>query len=240
MTKIVWLTDIHLNFVEEKPRQAFLSDVRNAKPDVVLIGGDIGEAHSVTGYLKLLDDCWGLPIYFVLGNHDFYFGAIRSVRETVTRLCQHRANLHFLTSAKSPVQLAGHVGLIGHDGWADGRSGNYEQSSILLNDYRLIEELSECSKQTRRQRLESLGDEAADHTRSLLTMALEQHSSVYLLTHVPPVREACWYEDRVSDDNWAPHFTCVAMGQAMLEVMTSEDAEEGTRAFLEKRKPVWK
>ncbi|MDJ0655818.1 MAG: enoyl-CoA hydratase [Xanthomonadales bacterium] len=28
--------------------------------------------------------------------------------------------------------------------------------------------------------------------------------------------------------------------QAMLEVMTSDDAEEGTRAFLEKRKPVWK
>ena len=40
-----------------------------------------------------------------------------------------------------------------------------------------------------------------------------------LLTHVPPVREACWHEGQLSDDQWAPHFTCLAVGEAILDVM---------------------
>jgi hypothetical protein len=40
-----------------------------------------------------------------------------------------------------------------------------------------------------------------------------------LATHVPPLREACWHEGRLSDDEWAPHFTCKAMGDAILEIM---------------------
>jgi 3',5'-cyclic-AMP phosphodiesterase len=41
-----------------------------------------------------------------------------------------------------------------------------------------------------------------------------------LLTHVPPLRNACWHEGRVSNDEWAPHFTCQAMGEAILEIMS--------------------
>src|SRR5438093_2989908 len=39
--------------------------------------------------------------------------------------------------------LAPGVGLIGHDGWADAREGDYERSTVMMNDYRLIEERSE-------------------------------------------------------------------------------------------------
>ena len=40
-----------------------------------------------------------------------------------------------------------------------------------------------------------------------------------MVTHVPPCREACGYDGLSSDDQWAPHFTCQAMGQMLLEVM---------------------
>jgi hypothetical protein len=40
-----------------------------------------------------------------------------------------------------------------------------------------------------------------------------------VLTHVPPFREACWYEGRISDDNWLPYFTCKAMGDVLTRVM---------------------
>ena len=46
-----------------------------------------------------------------------------------------------------------------------------------------------------------------------------QRSKINLLTHVPPFRQACWHEGRISDDQWAPHFTCHAVGQAILEFM---------------------
>ena len=43
-----------------------------------------------------------------------------------------------------------------------------------------------------------------------------------LLTHVPPLREACWHAGQISDDEWAPHFTCVATGEAILEIMATQ------------------
>jgi 3',5'-cyclic-AMP phosphodiesterase len=38
---------------------------------------------------------------------------------------------------------------------------------------------------------------------------------VIVLTHVPPYREAAWHEGRHSDDDWAPWFTCRAVGEAI-------------------------
>jgi hypothetical protein len=40
-----------------------------------------------------------------------------------------------------------------------------------------------------------------------------------LLTHVPPLREACWHQGHLSDDEWSPHFTCLAVGNAILQIM---------------------
>ncbi|MFM7113065.1 MAG: Eco57I restriction-modification methylase domain-containing protein, partial [Planctomycetota bacterium] len=39
-------------------------------------------------------------------------------------------------------------------------------------------------------------------------------------THVPPFREACWHEGELSDDQWAPHFTSVVMGDALRAVIS--------------------
>ncbi len=89
-----------------------------------------------------------------------------------------------------------------------------------MHDFQLIAELSNFSKADRRQVLEKLGDEAAAHFRRTLPAALERFPHVVLLTHVPPVREACLYEGKISDDDWAPHFTCKAVGDAILEIMS--------------------
>ncbi len=51
---------------------------------------------------------------------------------------------------------------------------------------------------------------------------------VYVLTHVPPMREACWYNGRISDDEWAPHFTCRAVGDVLLEVVREHPKRQVT------------
>lgn len=218
MNRVVWLTDIHLNFLLADPARAFLAEVAASHPDAVLISGDIAEAHNVTDYLGQIDEAIAAPVYFVLGNHDYYFGSIRDVRRRVTEFCAEHEKLHYLT-AEDVVGLTPHVGLVGHDGWADGRLGNYLRSLVVMHDYKLIEELSGLDKLERWEVLKSLGDEAAAHVRRVLPMALARYRHVVLLTHVPPFREACWHEGRLSDDDWAPHFTCLATGQAMLEIM---------------------
>lgn len=218
MKRVVWLTDIHLNFLSAERIDRFLGEVRAERPAAVLISGDIAEAHDLVDYLKSIDDALRVPVYFVLGNHDYYFGAIAAVRARVNELCEERPFLKYLTTADA-VALTDDVGLIGHDGWADGRLGDYERSMVSMYDYKLIEDLAGRSKAARWEVLKRLGDEAAAHIVRVLPAALERYAHVVLLTHVPPVHEACWHEGHLSDDQWAPHFTCKAVGDVLLRVM---------------------
>lgn len=217
MHRILWLTDLHLNFLRYDEVERFLDLLAAEKPSAVLIGGDIAEAHDVGRYLERLDDRLHVPIYFVLGNHDFYFGSLRRVRQRMAELCRERPNLVYLTTSPA-VELAPGVALVGHDGWADGRLGSYETSMVMMNDYRLIEELAGMTKLERWPLLKKLADEAAAHIRETLPAALATHRQAFVLTHVPPFREACWHEGQISDNQWLPHFTCRALGDALLEI----------------------
>jgi Icc protein len=219
MTRIAWLTDLHLNFVDHTKLVALCDDVRSREVDAVLIGGDIAEARDVIWHLRELDEQLDLPIYFVLGNHDFYFGSIDGVRREMAAFAAAMHQLSYLSITEQPIELAPGVGLVGHDGWADGQLGDYERSMVMMNDYRLIDELSDLGKEERWAVLKQLGDDAAAHIRRVLPAALDAYSHVVLLTHVPPTRESCWYEGHTSDDEWAPHFTCKAVGDAILEIM---------------------
>jgi predicted MPP superfamily phosphohydrolase len=227
MLRVAWLTDIHLNFLSEEAIETFLDQVRAARPDAVLLGGDIGEADDVVDYLFRLDSSLDAPIYFVLGNHDFYRGSIHDVRRAASDLCQSRPKLHYLTTS-GVFRLAPDVALVGHDGWADARVGDYERSLVMMNDYKLIRELAPYNKQSRQQALMDLGDEAAAHIRTVLPAALADDRRAILLTHVPPLREACWYAGEISDDQWSPHFTCQAMGEAIVEIMRDRPDRELT------------
>ena len=73
--RLVWVTDPHLDFVRPDTAADFCAAVAAEQPDAVLVGGDIGEAPNVEYFLRLLEGAWECPIYFVLGNHDFYRGS---------------------------------------------------------------------------------------------------------------------------------------------------------------------
>ncbi len=55
----------------------------------------------------------------------------------------------------------------------------------------------------------------------MLPDALARFRHVIVLTHVPPFRESCWHEGKVSDDNWLPFFACKAVGDALREAMAA-------------------
>jgi Icc-related predicted phosphoesterase len=134
------------------------------------------------------------------------------------------------------IRLTNDTSLVGHGGWGDGRAGNFLESRVRLNDFRFIDDLRAWRDNSDRtpdaglrefvpyeqqllDKLHSLGDEAAAHFRTVLPQALEQSRHVVVLTHVPPFREACWHAGHVSNDQWAPHFTCVAVGVVLREFM---------------------
>lgn len=225
--RVVWLTDIHLNFIGHDRIEAFCRELSSAKPDAILIGGDIGEAAYVSGYLQRLVASLSVPIYFVLGNHDYYGGSIAAVREEVTAIVGLSKRLCWLPLA-GVVELAAETGLVGHDGWADARFGDYANSQVMLNDYLMIAELHGFDRSQRQARLNALGDAAAEHFRKVLPQALSRFSHLVLLTHVPPFREACWHEGAISNDDYLPHFSCKAVGDVLVEMMQSHPERKMT------------
>lgn len=218
MSRAAWCTDIHLNFLDDGQRQAFIRDVQAANPDVLLISGDIGEAPSVAGYLEELHAALNCRICFVLGNHDFYKGSIAGVRGRIAALAERHPRLQYLT-AEGVVPLSPGTCVVGHDGWADARLGDFANSGIMLNDYLLISELSCLGKSELARTLNALGDEAAAHLRESLEDALAAYPSVMVITHVPPFAESCHFRQRPSDPQWLPHFSCAAVGEVLLQAM---------------------
>ena len=132
MARVVWLTDIHLNFVESELVEQLLDEVHAAAPDAVLIGGDIGESQNVEKYLARFAARLACPVYFVLGNHDFYHSSVPIVRDAIEQFCERHATLCYLTRQEQVIELTPRVGLIGHDGWADARLGDYLGSDLSL------------------------------------------------------------------------------------------------------------
>jgi Icc-related predicted phosphoesterase len=216
--RVGWLTDIHLNFVTPRERSRFYALICEAQLDAILLGGDIGEADSVIQRLAEIEDSLGIPIYFVLGNHDFYNGSIAGVREAVMRQAAASRWLRWLPTS-GVVPLTDKTALVGHDSWADGRLGDFFRSEVMLNDYVLIAELRGLTKPERYAKLNALGDEAAEFLGQRVSEALSQPRNVVVLTHVPPFRESSWHEGRISDDDYLPHFACRAVGERLAAIM---------------------
>ncbi|WP_224984221.1 metallophosphoesterase family protein [Geomonas agri] len=224
MLRLAWMTDPHLNFLDIDTRKEFCSSINNLKVDALLISGDIGEAVGIESYLRTLMENVEPPVYFVLGNHDYYRGSIADVRSRAARVCAESKRLIWLPQA-GLIQITPDACLIGHDGWADGRFGNFLGSKVMLNDYRLIEELKGLTSAERLEKLHYLGDEAAEHFMKLLPRAVQKYKQVIVLTHVPPFREACWHEGEISNDDYLPHFSCKAVGEVLRKAMVGVEAQ---------------
>jgi len=216
--KLAWATDIHLDFLDAGKIDAFTRQLEDSRADAFLIGGDIAKAGSVERHLRSMEPRLLRPVYFVLGNHDFYVGSISKVRAAMKDLTKRSKLLRWLPAA-GIVKLSARTALVGHDGWGDARIGNVDTTPVRMNDFVMIEELSSLKREVRRDRLRALGDEAAAYVRDLLPKAFALYPKVVFLTHVPPFRESCWHEGKISDDDWLPYFTCKAVGDALLEVM---------------------
>ena len=215
--RVVWVTDIHLNFLRPQERAAFYLSIEDAQPEVVFITGDIAEAPCLRELLLEMKRAIAMPIYFVLGNHDFYHGSIEVVRRDIQDWCQVQSGLYYLTGLQS-IELTPKTVLLGHDGWGDGRLGSYEQSPVRLSDQELIRDFQGLNREAVFDKLQALGDEAAQNLDETLSKALDSYQEVICLTHVPPFKEACWYQGKTGNADWLPYFSCKAVGDVLLEI----------------------
>lgn len=218
MKNAIWATDIHLDHLENAEIFEFMDSVNSADPDGLLLCGDIATASSIEPMLELMDEHVMCPVYFVLGNHDFYGGSIENIRKLVSKRCKTLKNTCYLTG-KNVVTFTKETALIGHDGWYDGRAGNYMASPIALKDYYLIEDFMPLHKAARAQKMLSLADDGNQVLVKRLQSAFHKANLVILVTHVPPFREASRFNNQVSNDDWAPHFVNQGLGEKLVATM---------------------
>lgn len=214
--QLVWITDPHLNHVSDSDRDAWFQQIASHGHDGVVISGDISEGDGVVLHLNTIADRLAVPIYFVLGNHDFYRRGIDQTRQDVIYATRQQRQLVYLTDCQ-PIDLGRDRYLVGEDGWGDAITGDYENSTVRLNDFRLINDFANADPSTWKQQLQDLGSESAARLKSKLISVPENARELLVITHVPPFRESCWHEGRTTDDHWAPFFVCGQVGSVLMQ-----------------------
>lgn len=128
----------------------------------------------------------------------------------------------FWLPASGMQVLAGNTILVGQDGWADGRLGDYQNSRVAINDSRMITDLFQAKILGKFQLLEKmqvLADADAMQLQNDLQLAVNRDpKKIIVLTHVPPFKESCMHMGKISDDNWLPYFSSKIIGDVLLEV----------------------
>ena len=218
---MAWLTDIHLNFINKNTRQNFYHKVINTQCDGILISGDIAEAPCLADILNEMADSIKKPIYFILGNHDYYGGQIKEVRDAVEVLTKTSDQLFWLP-ASGMQKLNDDTILLGQDGWADGRLGDYQNSRVMLNDSMMIADLFQeeiLGKYELLEKMQQLADADAMRLQHDLERAITKNpKKVIVLTHVPPFREACLHKGEVSGNDWLPYFSSKVIGDVLTTI----------------------
>ncbi len=226
--KLIWATDWHLDHAGPAARERLLAAIRAelpGMPGMLVISGDISTGRQLPEDLQWLVAELDCPVAFVLGNHDFYGSSFTRVDAAVALTCADHPRLQHL-DGDEVLPLTPTTALIGHRGWADGRAGAGAQSQVELNDYRLIAELTGCSRAERFRRLAALGDASANSLRVALDLAVPRYRRVFVLTHVPPFPEATWHEGQVSDAEYLPHFCNTAAGKVLRAVAKKHPRHE--------------
>lgn len=212
--KYLWLTDPHLDHLGH-PEAAirFGEYLRKEYPSVdgLLVTGDIAEAWTVRDLLCDLRKYFDAPVYFVLGNHDYYGGSFLQVDQAMENL--HVPELHWVRK-DAPIELGNDVTLVGTGGWYDARYPGFPEQ-LIMSDFSLIadmkpgEHVPDVRINIARRRAEELAVELDNQLKKVET------NRVVVMTHVPPYEGATWYRGKNSSPMWMPWFSDWTTGQVL-------------------------
>lgn len=224
---IAWFTDIHLDCVDNL--ESSLKRIRDesAFSEIVVITGDISVGNSVARHINLLENYLDKPIYFVMGNHDYYFSNILETRKNVVNLCRRLTYAKYL-GAVPYVRIDNKTAIIGSDGWYDGINGNANDSELIMNDWLHISDFSPAIKTTMvgksidkniiLQISRAICNASVNHIFKGIKSAADQFEHLIIATHFPPFAET--YTDNkfknIDREFVIPWYSSRTMGEMLL------------------------
>lgn len=214
--RIAWCSDIHLDMADGFIVRRFVARLIQSRPDAVLITGDIATGTTIADEIVEFSDAVGVPVYFVLGNHDYYGRPIEAVRDELRQLTNTELLVNWLP-ATGTVHLGGGTVLMGHGCWADGRSGTgIVNSAIRMNDEQQIEDLADSVDRTAlATKVAGLAEEGNAYLLGELNRLGPEVRNVVIATHAPPFEQACMYEGQPSEPDALPHFCNRSLGNML-------------------------
>lgn len=206
--ELIWVTDPHFELLHENAPFLFGEEIES-KGDALVITGDIANFLSLKLILMRLAAGFKKPIYFVLGNHDFYYGSFNQVTQLMNQLKKkfQKNNLYWL-DAKS-IPLSTDTVIYGSDGWYDVRIGN--PNNLEMNDFRLIKDFKNQSKADIIKISQSRADQLAEKVTIKLRNLAAKYKKIIFATHAPPFPSN-------QDEDWSPWFTNISLGKVLLKI----------------------
>lgn len=220
--KLAWTTDPHFDHAKPGMIESYCKKALETGADGIVMTGDLAESYSFGKFLQRVRDTVKKPIWFVLGNHDYYVShgkqgptTMKGTRNVAERLGE---NLHYLPSVE-PVTLGAEAALVGADGWYDGGYASIVTTRVQISDMEMNPDFRWQPKSLMIKRCEGLAMNSAQTILNKARKAIAAgKTSVVVATHVPPFRECATYMGKVSDDHWAAWMTSKSTGDVLLKL----------------------
>lgn len=234
MNTYAWATDIHLDALgtDDDAIMSFGKFLVKDSPHGVFLTGDLSNAKKLVYHLSLLEKACERPIYFVLGNHDFYGSSVEHIRKTMRELSNMSQYLKYMPTTQY-MTLTPSTALVGHDGWYDALYGDYKASRFIMNDWIDIKEFADLNSVQRdvtgwsmepswtprypiiAKQAQAMAMEAVKHVHDGIKSAVRYHKTIIVLTHFPPFEESHIYQGKVGDPGAQPWYTSKLMGDLL-------------------------
>eukprot|EP00771_Trimastix_marina_P003141 gnl/Trimastix_PCT/4344.p1 GENE.gnl/Trimastix_PCT/4344~~gnl/Trimastix_PCT/4344.p1 ORF type:complete len:309 (+),score=58.49 gnl/Trimastix_PCT/4344:48-929(+) len=177
--RIQYISDLHLEF----PRRF---ELRPSAPYLAILG-DLASGHAKSGViLTNFFDCYSPQfekIFYVAGNHEFYFGTYENILERNQRICSKYPNVHFMH--KSKVELPGDWLIAGCTLWSHVPDEFEDHVEICLNDYYRIRS-KEHNGQFRVTYTNAIHAQERAFIEACIAEARDEGKKLVILTHHSP------------------------------------------------------
>lgn len=228
--RLGFATDIHLDHIKathDLGKQKRVGAELTKHVDALVVGGDISVGKYLEAHLGAFLEGAACPVYFVLGNHDFWLMHEDSIWGIAKSF---EGSLDF----SGPVELTPDTALVGVSGWYDTRAGDWMSPGIIMPEFQTTTRLMNLGPvQVGRNQLvwppelkhemhrvcQAWADEQTAKFMPKLEEAAEKYRKVFIVTHIPPWVESCWSPtgkrpclSRDNSPEWLPWSVNVGLG----------------------------
>lgn len=216
--KLGFATDIHLDTIVGANRpgcvvQRIAGETLGKGCDALVISGDISTGKHFDRHFAAFCEGAKVPVYFVLGNHDFWDAPESVVRATA-------ATFPGYLDTAGVVELTPSAALVGRSGWYDTLSGQPNESKVKVDDWfrasRLLPSYSSNTPELLHRACQMWSEEETEKAIPLLEAAAASYQRVYFATHFP-IFEPDGTPD-IAERKWWPWSLNTTLGRALREV----------------------